>query len=250
MLSIAPLLIISIKIVGVIFGQKAAEGQIAGYLTETVGSEGAKAAQQMIANAGQEGGVVATVISVLVLLFSASGVFGELQDSLNTIWEVKPKPNQGILATIKARFFSLTLVLGVAFLLMVSLVASTVLSGIADKVGGGEGIFLKLVHFVISIGVITGLFAMMFRYLPDVRISWRNVWVGAALTAVLFTLGKFLLGWYLGRGARRRSTGPPARSSRCCCGFTTRPRFCSSAPSSRRSTHGLTARNWSRRSTR
>jgi membrane protein len=202
MLSIAPLLIITIKVVGKVFGDDAAKGQIRAYLASNVSDKAATAAEEMIRNANQPGaGVLATIVSVVVLISSASGVFGELQDSLNTIWEVKPRPNRGIWATIKDRFFSFSLVLGVAFLMLVSLIASTVLSGVANHLGGGESAFWKAVHFLVSLVAVTGLFALIFRYLPDVRTPWRPILVGAAATAALFTIGKFLLGWYLGRGS-------------------------------------------------
>src|SRR4051812_31488954 len=202
MLSIAPLLIICMKIAGKIFGAKAASGQISGYLTNTVGAKGAEAAQEMIKNASQQGsGVIATIISVVVLILSASGVFGELQDSLNTIWEVKPKPNRGIMGIIKDRFFSMTLVLGVVFLLLVSLVASAAIAGMTHAIGIDHGFFWGAVEFVISLVVVTVLFGLIFRYLPDAKVQWSDVWVGAVLTAVLFTVGKWILGWYLGRAS-------------------------------------------------
>jgi len=201
MLSIAPMLVICIKIAGVVFGDEAARGQVGGYLTQTMGAKAAESVQQMVANAGQAGGgVLATIISTVILLFSASNVFGELQDSLNTIWEVKPKPDRGIMGTIKDRFFSLTLVLGTAFLLLVSLVASTVLSGALGRLGG-EGIFWQAVNFIIAFAVVTGLFAVILKYLPDVKIPWSDVWAGALLTALLFSVGKLLLGIYLGRAS-------------------------------------------------
>src|SRR5213596_888524 len=129
MLSIAPLLIISIKVIGVLFGDQAARGGVSQYLAQTVGPKGAAAAEDMIKNAGQQGsGVLATIISTVILIFSASGVFGELQDSLNTIWEVKPKPDRNWKDMVRERFFSLSLVFGVIFLLLVSLVINTVLS--------------------------------------------------------------------------------------------------------------------------
>jgi len=199
MLSIAPMLLICIKIAGVVFGDDAARGQVQGYLDQTMGTKAATAVQDMVSHAGQPGqGVMATIISVAVLLFSASNVFGELQDSLNTIWEVKPKPNRGIMGTIKDRFFSLTLVIGTAFLLLVSLVLSTALSGLFGRLGG-EGIIWQVLDFIIMLTVITGLFALIFKLLPDVKIPWRDVWGGAVLTAILFSIGKFLLGIYLGR---------------------------------------------------
>jgi membrane protein len=202
MLSIAPLLIITVKIIGKFLDAKTTQSDIQGYLVSNMGQKAADALLPAIEQAKQPGGgVIATTVSVVILLLSASGVFGELQDSLNTIWEVKPRPNRGIWTTIKERFFSFTLVLGVAFLMLVSLIASTVISGLANHLGGEKSFFWEAMHFVISLGVITGLFALIFRYLPDVRTAWRPVLVGAAATAVLFTIGKFVLGWYLGRQA-------------------------------------------------
>ena len=203
MLSIAPMLIVIMKIVGMVFREEAANGQVKNYLSEVMGSKNAETLNQMVGQAGQEGsGVIATTFSIVLLLFSASGVFGELQDSLNTIWEVKPRPDRGIMGTIKDRFFSMTLVLGIAFLLMVSLVISTVLSGVTKAMGGDSLSWLwTIVHFVVSMAVLSGLFSLMFKYLPDVKIGWRDVLVGGVVTAVLFTIGKYILGWYLGREA-------------------------------------------------
>lgn len=201
MLSIAPLLIITIKVIGW-FGQgPAAQENIRGYLTSNMGEKAAQSVGPMIDSATKPGsGGVATLISVLVLLFSASGVFGELQDSLNTIWEVKPRSDRGMMGTIKDRFFSFTMVLGVIFLLLVSLVATTVLSAISSQIGGAS-IIWKVVNFIVSLVVVSGLFALIFRYIPDAKVRWRDVLVGGSLTAVLFTIGKALLGWYLGQGA-------------------------------------------------
>jgi membrane protein len=202
--SLAPLLIIIISIAGFFFGDEAARGEIVGQFRGLVGEEGGKAIQTMIENAGREkgSGVFATVISIVTLLFGASGVFGELQDSLNTIWGVKPKSGRGILGMLKDRFMSFTMVLGVAFLLLVSLVLSAAIAAIGTVFGGGDGEgLLHILNLVVSFGVITLLFAAMYKYLPDVKIEWRDVWVGAAVTSVLFTLGKFAIGLYLGKGS-------------------------------------------------
>lgn len=205
MLSIAPLLILCLKIVGMIFRKNpdAAQERVQGYLSGTVGSQNASTIQDMISSAGEQGsGVFATIVSIALLIWSASNVFVELQNSLNTLWEVKPDPNRGWLQTIKDRAFSMALVVSIAFLLLVSLVVSTVLSGLTKGFGGEQpGWLMEIVHSVVAIGVITVLFAMMFKYLPDVKIAWRDVWIGAIVTALLFTGGKFLLGWYLGRGS-------------------------------------------------
>jgi YihY family inner membrane protein len=155
------------------------------------------------------------VFSILLLILGASGVFGELQDSLNTIWEVKPKPGLGIGGWIRTRFLSMAAVLGIAFLLLVSLFVSTLVTGISGRVMGaifGDGTVAKvigfLIDFVLSSAVITLLFAGMFKLLPDVKIQWRDVWSGAILTAVLFQIGKYLLSWYLGRESATSNFGP------------------------------------------
>ena len=202
MLSIAPLLVIAIKIVGKLFGQKAAEGHVKYYLEGNMGPQGAQAVQELIAHAGRDGsGIMATIVSTIILLFSASGVFGELQDSMNTIWNVKPKPDAGIMETIKNRFFSLTLVFGVAFILMVSLIASALISALSNRILPGQGWIWQTINFVVSFAIISFLFAAMFKYLPDVKITWKPALVGGVATALLFTVGKHLLAWYLSRGA-------------------------------------------------
>jgi membrane protein len=201
MLSIAPLLIISIKIIGLIFGAEAARGGIEHYLSQNVGAKGAAAAEEMIKNAGQHGaGTLATIISTIILVMSASGVFGELQDALNTVWEVKPKPDRNWKDIVRERFFSFALVLGVVFLLMVSLVINTALSALTHVLNG-QAVVWQIINFVVSIGVITCLFALIFRYLPDAKVKWRDVWLGAIVTGVLFTIGKFALSFYLGRAS-------------------------------------------------
>jgi len=137
------------------------------------------------------------------LLFGAGGVFGGLQDALNTIWGVKARPNAGLKGLIRSRFLSLAMVLGTGFLLLVSMALSTFLSAVTDTLGGYffSGVLVNALNFIVSFVVIAGLFAMIFKYLPDVNIPFRDVWVGAAGTALLFTIGKFLLGLYLGRSA-------------------------------------------------
>jgi membrane protein len=144
------------------------------------------------------------------LLFGAGGVLGALQDSLNTIWEVKPKPGIGISGLIRTRFLSLSMVFGTGFLLLVSMALTTFLSAAASSIGGKldvSEVFIHIVNFVVSFAVITVLFAMIFKYLPDVRLPFRKVWVGAILTSFLFTLGKYGLAMYLGRASTTSSYG-------------------------------------------
>jgi membrane protein len=205
LLSLAPLLVIVVAIAGVFLGPDAARGRLAGELAHVVGVEPARGIQAILASArAPSSGVLSTLVGVVTLFIGASGVFGELQSSLNTIWEVKPKPGRGIWGEVRARFLSFTMVLGVAFLLLVSLVLSSVLSAVGTRFSGalpgGEAVW-QAVNFLFSLGAITGLFALIFKYIPDAEIKWRDVWLGAAVTAALFTVGKFLLGLYLGKAA-------------------------------------------------
>lgn len=201
--AIVPLLIIIIAIIGLVFGQEAAQSYIFDQIAGLVGEQSANAIKDMIHRADKPStGIVATVIAVVTLLFGASGLFGQLQDALNSIWGVEPKPGRGIWGMIKDRFLSFMAVLGTGFLLLVSLVLSAALSAFGKWFGGwlpAPEVILQALNFIISFGVITVLFAMMFKLLPDARIAWSDVWVGALITALLFTLGKFLIGLYLGK---------------------------------------------------
>lgn len=202
LLSIAPLIILAVAVAGLAFGEEAARAHIAGQLASVVGGGAAGAIQTIAANAKAPGsGILGLIVGVVVLLFGASGVFGELQSALNTVWDVAPKPGRGILGIIKDRFFSFTLVVGVAFLLLVSLVVSAALTWMGQVFAAsmpGGAVLWQILNFTISLAVITALFALMFKTIPDVHIRWRDVWVGSAVTAGLFVLGKFLLGLYLG----------------------------------------------------
>lgn len=209
--SLGPLLIIAIAIIGFVYGQEAAQGKIAEQMQGLFGQNGAEAIQTMAEAARKpSAGIIATIISVIVLMFTASGLFIQLQDSLNTIWEVTPKPGRGIMTTIRQRFLSFSLVLGIGFLLLVSLLISAGLSAFGDFFVGllpGLEYVMKVLHFFISFGVITLLFAMIYKFLPDVKITWDDVWIGAAATALLFTIGKFFIGMYLGRSSTASAYG-------------------------------------------
>ena len=209
--SIAPLLIVVIAIASFAFGEEAVRGQLDNQIQEVVGAEAASAIQDMLAATAQEdAGVLASVIGVVTLLLGAAGLFGQLQDALNTVWGVEPKPNQGILATLRSRFLSFTMVLGVGFMLLVSLILSTALTALNTWMTNllpGGGIVLQIINQVISFGVITLLFAAIYKILPDVEIQWRDVWMGAAVTALLFTIGKFLIGLYLAQSSVSSSYG-------------------------------------------
>jgi membrane protein len=205
--SLAPLLVIVIAVAALIFGQDAAQGKIVAEIQGLVGEESARAIQTMIDQARTPAtGIVATILSLITLLLGATGVVGELKDTLNTIWHVQPAPEMGLLRTLKTRLASLAFVLGLGFLLLVSLVISAVLSALS---GFFNNLFsspwllyaLQVVNFVVSLGVITVLFAMLYRFLPDTEIPWRDVWIGAGMTALLFVISKFLIGLYLGRSS-------------------------------------------------
>ena len=201
--SLAPLLLIVIAIAGLVFGQDAAEGHIIGQMRGLVGEESAQAIQSMLAQVRQpSSGLIATGLAFVTLLFGASGVFAQLQEALNIVWEVEAKPGLGIIYTLKARFISFVTVLGIGFLLLVSLVLSAGLAAMGDRLEAFLPVpeaILQAINFCVSFVVITLLFAMIYKVLPDVAIQWNDVWVGAGMTSLLFTLGKFLIGLYLGK---------------------------------------------------
>ena len=203
--SITPLLVIAIAIAGAIFGQDAARGEILEQINGLVGEQGAQAIETALANANQpQLGNTASIISIAVLLVGASGVFAQLQEALNTVWNVKAKPNGGIWQFIRKRLLSFGMVLAIGFLLLVSLILSAMLSGISKleiNLLPGFTPLWQLLNLAISFGFISLLFALIYKYLPDVKIRWQDVLVGAIITALLFTLGKFLIGLYLGRGS-------------------------------------------------
>lgn len=210
--SLAPLLVISIAIAGFVLGEEAARGQIFEQMRGLIGDEGGRAMQDMVqsANAKPATGVMASIVGIGTLLFGASGVFGQLQASLNIIWGVEPKPGRGLLGLVKDRFLSFSFILVVGFLLLVSLLLTSAITFVAEWVGGmsvGTEIFAHVLNFVLSFLVITVLFALIFKYLPDAKIGWSDVWVGAAITSGLFSLGKFGLGLYLGASSVGSSFG-------------------------------------------
>lgn len=204
-LSIAPLLVLAVAVAGWVFGEEAARGELASELSTFMGPQAGAGVQTLLQHAHQpEASTLGSLLGGLVLLVGASGVFGELQSALNAIWRVKPRPGRGVLGAVRDRFFSFSMVMGVAFLLLVSLILSALLTAVGSffeqALPGGEGLW-QLLNSSVSFLVITGLFALIFKVLPDVKIPWRLVWPGAAFTALLFTAGKFALGWYLGRAS-------------------------------------------------
>jgi membrane protein len=199
--SLAPLLLIAVAVAGLVFGPQAAQKQIAQEIQGLVGEEGGRTIQSMLEHADRPGeGAVAGALGVAMLLIGAMGLFGELQEALNTIWGVRPKSGRGVWGFIKDRFLSFTMVLVIAFLLLVSLILSAALSALTHLVSRWELLYVGFcLNEVVSLVVITLLFMVIFRFLPDAKIAWRDVWLGAALTALLFEVGKFLISLYLGR---------------------------------------------------
>lgn len=207
--SIAPLLLLAISIAGMVFGREAAEGQIVGELAGLVGRQSAEMIQSMLQAANRPAaGATAAVIGVVSLLLGASGVMTEMKSALNAIWRVRGAT--GIKGFVFTKIKAVGMVLALGFLLMVSLALSAGLAAAGKFIGGllpvPEGA-LHALNIVVSFGVISLLFAILFKVLPDADIRWRDVWIGSASTAVLFTAGKFVLGLYLGKGAVGSSYG-------------------------------------------
>jgi membrane protein len=209
--SIAPVLIIVIAIVGFVFGADAVRGEIAGQVESFMGADGAKVVQDLVENASRPGrGGFALVIGSVTLILAATGVFLEMQYALNTIFRVKQKAGGNVSAFVKARLRSFGLVLSIGFVLLVSLAVSATLSAVSgyfDHTAEPVTIVWQVLNVAVSFGVITVLFALIYRFLPDVKLLWRDVWVGALMTATLFTIGKQLLAMYLGRSSTTSSYG-------------------------------------------
>lgn len=202
--SIGPLLLIAIAMAGIFLGDEAARGQVSNELGKFFGPQMAQSLEQMIEAAGKpKSGTIATIIGVITLMLGASGLFGQLKDALNTIWNVEPKKTAGIMGFIKERFLSMAMVLGIGFLLLVTLVFDAVIAALGpmlERLVGGEAIVHAL-SLLLSFAVATVMFAAIFRILPDMKIAWHDVWLGAIFTSVLFVLGKWGLGLYLGKAA-------------------------------------------------
>ena len=198
-----PLFMIAIFIASLVFDPDSVRTHMFTEVGGLIGKKSAEAIQSaMAAQYETNKGLVASAIAIVTLILTATGLFIELQDALNTIWRVEAKPGHGVMGFIRIRLMSFAMVVGIGFLLLVSLIVSAGLAAATKYISGllpGVGIFSVIASDVVSFAVITVLFAMIFKVLPDVRIAWRDVWIGGAVTSLLFTGGKFLLGWYLGR---------------------------------------------------
>jgi membrane protein len=201
-LALAPLTIIAIAIAGYFFGAEAARGGIVDQIEHLVGREGAITIEKLIQKASApHQDRTATVISIGLFLFSATGVFAELKDSLDTIWEVKRKPGLGLWTLLRTQLLSFAVVVGTGFLLLVSLLLTTALTAFTQWLSQWLPVSVAtayLLDLLVSFVVITFLFALIFKLLPDVNVPWKDVWIGAVLTTVLFMIGKFLIGLYIG----------------------------------------------------
>lgn len=201
--SLPGLLVIIINLAGYFFGTEAVTKQITGQIGGIVGGNTATDIEEIISNASKsEGATLSTILSIATLLFGATGVFYQVQQILNKMWEVQPKPKQKFLKLIRDRIFSFGLILVVGFLLLVSLLLSAALTAVSDWVQGHISealvVVFKALDIIVSLGVVTVLFAAIFKFLPDAKIRWRDVWHGAILTSILFVIAKYLLGLYFG----------------------------------------------------
>ncbi len=208
--AIAPLFILVLALAGMLFGHEAAQRELFGQIEGLVGKNGSQAIQSILAAADRpKAGLAATIIGFIALFIGASSVFIQLQQSLNAIWNVRLKAS-GLQNFIKHRLLSFAALLGIGFLLLVSLIISAALNAAGTWIGGiipAHEVFWQIVDLLVSMGIITLLFALIFKMLPDVRIAWRDVWIGSFETALLFTIGKFLLGAYLGRSSLSSAYG-------------------------------------------
>lgn len=206
MFSIAPLLLIVISITGFVFGEEAVRGEIAGQLQSLMGAQGALAVQSLLQSVSKPTqGLSAAIIGGGLLLIGATSVFGELQDSLDRIWRAPSRhKTSGLWGLVRSRLLSFGMILGIGFILMVSLVFSAGLSAIGkwwSPLFEGWELMANIVNFLFSFALTTGMFALIYKIMPRVHIRWGEVWIGAAITSILFTIGKFLIGVYIGRSA-------------------------------------------------
>jgi membrane protein len=200
--SLAPILVIAIAVAGLFLDQAAVREQVIGQISSLAGEQGAGMIQTMV-DARQDTGsnTLATVLGLAALLFGAGGVFLQLQDALNTMWDVAPRPDRGVMGIIKDRVFSFAMVLAVGFLLLVSLVVSAALSALELYMLGllpQYQLIMQILSYLVSFAIVTLIFALVFKFVPDAEIEWRDVWLGAAVTALLFMVGQIAIGLYIG----------------------------------------------------
>jgi len=201
--SIAPLLVVAVGIAGIVLGRTNAQKQIISSVTTSLGKDTASALNELIDKAAQPStGVVATIIGLVLAFFAASGIFAQIKDALNTVWDVKPiPPKNGVLAFILARVFSILGVLVFGIFVIAFLVARVALASFSGQLGLENPVFLGFLSNALSVALFTVLFALTYKFMPDVQLPWKDVWLGAFVTALLFTLGQYAIGFYLGRSS-------------------------------------------------
>jgi membrane protein len=209
--ALAPVLILIIAVMGFVFGRSNVQGEVMRQMHELVGANAAGFVKEMLENAARPGAsFIATIVSIVTIVISATGVFGELQRAMNVIWNTPPPTSTGVLSIVRERAMAFVMVLFIGLLLVGSIAASAVLSGLGhvlERHVPGAATMLDVGELALSFGLITVLFAMMYKVMPTAKIAWRDVWLGAAATAFLFTLGKYALGLYLGKSAFGSSYG-------------------------------------------
>jgi membrane protein len=209
--SLAPLLVVVVAVTGLALGQNTAQTRIINRIGLLVGNKAADFIQSMVSSVyNQNANILATAIGIITILLGATGVFDQLQSSLNVVWKVAPPKSQGIVAIVKGRFLSFVMVIGIGLLLLLSIGADAALSSLSKfsaSLFPEVRLLWRLVSLVISFGMISVLFALIFKVLPDADIAWHDVWLGGAVTALLFTVGKFLIGIYLGEASLSSTYG-------------------------------------------
>ena len=209
--SLAPVLIIGISVASFAFGHDAVQGHVVTQIQHLVGHDAALTIQGMIENAHRsQSGAIATLFGIVTLLIGATAVFGELQDAFNLIWRAKPQPRSFWLSMLISRLLSFSLVIALGFLMLASLIVSAginAFSGYLQLVAGATGPILALISFATSFIILTILFALLFRVVPSAPVTWRDVWLGSVITSILFSIGKFLIGLYLGNSGVASSYG-------------------------------------------
>ena len=201
--SLAPLLLIVVSVAGLVFGQDAVRGELFAQLQGLMGADAAKAVQDLLVSVNKPAqGILGTIVGIALLVFGATTVFGELQDALDRIWRAPARAKGGLWSLLRARLLSFGMILGLAFLLMVSLVLGAAISALGKWWGpafGGWETLLQIVNLLVGFGLTTLVFAMIYKMMPRVKVQWHDVWLGALVTSLLFTIGKFLIGLYIGK---------------------------------------------------
>jgi membrane protein len=209
--SIAPILIIAIAVAGFILGRQTVQTQLLAQIQSYVGKSAADLVRSMIQESNNSGAsILATGLGTITLLLGASGLFGQLREALNAIWQVEPRPGGGLISTLSQRLLTFLMVLGVGLLLLVSLLLDTGISAVNHFSSGflpGISLFWQIANQVVSFAIIVLMFALIFKILPDAEIAWNDVWLGAFVTSLLFSIGKYLIGFYLGRAGATSAYG-------------------------------------------